>query len=227
MAQTFDIVIMATPEIDIYTSRTLPNWTGYASRHGYNLHVYDSKPLPDMHINWSKIEHARRHLETCTADWMVVADADTWVNAPERKLDDFLGSAVNSGVDFVFSSDIACWLDLVCPLNFLAVRECGRWVNPNAGFFAVRNNAAGKRFMNDWLDLASGACADIADTPPRDQWVLWRGLFGPRPELFRLDTTCVLRVVNEFHWLQFAIIGRKPFIVHDKRLTELYRRSRS
>lgn len=227
MAHTFDIVIMATPEIDIYTSRTLPNWKDYAADHGYNLHVYDSKPLADMHINWSKIEHARRHLDMCEADWMVVADADTWVNAPERTLHDFLGSAESDGLDLVFSSDVACWLGLPFPLNYLGVRECRRWICPNAGFFAVRNTAAGKRFMTDWLDLARGACADIADTPPRDQWVLWRGLFAPRPDLFRLDTTCVLRVISEFHWQQLERTGRQPFIVHDKRLTELYRRSKA
>jgi len=200
VVQLFDIVIMATPEIDIYTSCTLPNWGLYASRHSYSLNVYDSKPLAKMHVNWSKIEHARRHLEASTAHWMVVADADTWVNTPERLLDDFVGTAAEKGQNFVFSSDISNWFGMLYPLNFLGVRECRRWICPNAGFFAVRNNAAGNRFMNDWIDLARGACADIADTSPRDQWVLWRGLFGPQPQLFRLDTTCVLRVISEFHW---------------------------
>lgn len=226
MVQKFDIVIMATPEINIYTRKTLPNWELYASRHGYSLHVYDSKPLTEMHINWSKIEHARRHLETSNADWMVVADADTWINTPDRQMDDFIGEAAQNGQDLVFSSDVSHWFGMLFPLSFLGVRECHRWICPNAGFFAVRNNEAGKRFMNDWMDLARGSCADIADTPPRDQWVLWRGLFRPQPQLFRLDTKCVLRVTSESHWQHLARLGQQPFIVHDKRLTELYRRSK-
>lgn len=226
MAPAFDIMIMATPEIDIYTRKTLPNWQLYSSRHGYSLEVYDSKPLPEMHVNWSKIEHARRHLKASSADWMVVADADTWVNEPERSLDEFIGSAQRNGQDMVFSSDVSNWFGLLFPLSSLGVRECRRRICPNAGFFAVRNNDAGNRFLDDWMDLARGACAELADKPPRDQWVLWRGLFSPAPELFRLDTSCVLRVVSEFHWQHLVRRGRQPFIVHDKRLTEMYRRSR-
>jgi hypothetical protein len=225
VTQLFDIMIMATPEIEIYTSRTLPNWELYASRHGYSLHVYDTKPLSEMHVNWSKIEHARRHLQASRADWMVVADADTWVNMPDRSLDEFVDVAERNGQDMVFSSDVSNWFGMLFPLNSLGVRECRRWICPNAGFFAVRNNAAGNRFLDNWMKLALGTCADIADTPPRDQWVLWRGLFGPEPALFGLDTSCVLRVISEFHWQHLIRTGRQPFIVHDKRLTEMYRRS--
>jgi hypothetical protein len=154
VTQLFDIMIMATPEIEIYTSRTLPNWERYASRHGYSLHVYDSKPLPEMHVNWSKIEHARRHLDASIADWVVVADADTWVNTPDRSLDEFIGAAARNGQDMVFSSDVSNWFGMLFPLNSLGVRECRRWICPNAGFFAVRNNAAGNRFLDDWMKLA-------------------------------------------------------------------------
>lgn len=212
-----DVVIMATADIDAYAKETLANWRAYCSRHGYALYHYDEQVLPDLHINWSKIELAKRHLQQSDCDWMVVADADTWVCDPSRTLDEFIDD--KPGIDFVFSSDVCVRAGLLFPLNYLGVWECRAWICPNAGFFAVRRSREGQMFMDEWMELPYGRLEDLADRPPRDQWILWRGLFRKWKDRLRLDKRKVLRVISDFHWWQLKVIGANPLIAHDKRLT--------
>lgn len=214
---------MATDDIDAYAKDTLANWQAYCSGHGYDLHHYDEHVLPDLHINWSKIELAKRHLLQSDCEWMVVADADTWVCDPSRKLEEYIDD--QPGIDFVFSSDVCVHGGILFPLSYLGVWECRAWVCPNAGFFAVRNSREGRLFMQEWMELPYGKLAHLAEKPPRDQWVLWKGLFRQWRNRLRLDRRKVLRVVNEFHWWELKMIGANPFIAHDKRLTMLLKRN--
>lgn len=212
-----DVVMMATADIDEYAKETLANWQSYCVTHGYALTHYDEQVLSDLHINWSKIEFAKRHLRQSDCDWMVVADADTWVCDQSRRLEEFIDD--RPGIDAVFSSDASVRAGILVPLNWLGIWECRAWICPNAGFFAIRNSPEGQMFMDEWMDLPYGELAYLADKPPRDQWVLWKGLFRKwRPRL-RLDKKNVLRVIDDFHWWQIKTFGGNPFIAHDKRLT--------
>lgn len=220
-----DVVIMATADIDEYAAETLANWRSYCSEHGYSLTHYDEQVIPELHINWSKIELAKRHLRQSDCDWMVVADADTWVCDRSRRLEEFIKD--QPGTDLVFSSDVSVRAGALMPLNWLGVWECRTWVCPNAGFFAVRNSPEGQMFMDEWMDLPFGELAHLADKPPRDQWVLWKGLFRKWRSSLRLDTRNVLRVIDDFHWWQIKTFSGAPFIAHDKRLTLRLKRNQS
>ena len=79
--------------------------------------------------------------------------------------------------------------------------------------------------MDEWMALPFGRMSDIADVPPRDQLVLWRGLFRKWRGQIRIDTREVLRVVGEFNWWQIRTFVGEPFIAHDKRLTRLLKRN--
>lgn len=212
-----DVVIMATADIDEYAKETVADWQSYCSQYGYSLAHFDEQVIPELHINWSKIELAKRHLRQSECDWMVVADADTWVCDRSRRLEEFIDD--QPGTDAVFSSDVAVRAGILMPLNWLGIWECGAWVCPNAGFFAIRNSREGQMFMDEWMDLPYGKLAHLADKPPRDQWVLWKGLFRKWRSRLRLDKRNVLRVIDDFHWWQIKKFGAKPFIAHDKRLT--------
>ena len=220
-----DVVIMATADIDEYATETLAGWRSYCLEHGYSLTHYDEQVIPELHINWSKIELAKRHLRQSDCDWMVVADADTWVCDRSRRLEEFIND--QPGTDIVFSSDVSVRAGALMPLNWLGVWECRAWVCPNAGFFAVRNSPEGQMFMDEWMDLPFGELAHLADKPPRDQWVLWKGLFRKWRSRLRLDTRNVLRVIDDFHWWQIKTFGGVPFIAHDKRLTLRLKRNQS
>ncbi len=212
-----DVVVMATSEIDDYALETLASWRSYCVQHGYTLTHYDQQVLPELHINWSKIELARQHLRTSDCDWMIVADADTWVCDRARRLEMFIND--EAGTEAVFSSDTSTRFGVLMPLSIRGVWECRTWICPNAGFFAIRNSSAGQEFMDEWMELPFGRLSDIADQPPRDQLVLWRGLFGKWKSKIRIDKWNVLRVLDDFNWWQIKTIFGAPFIAHDKRLT--------
>lgn len=218
-----DVVVMATSDIDEYAIRTLADWRSYCAQHGYNLTHYDEQVLPELHINWSKIEIAKRHLRTSDCDWMIVADADTWVCDRARRLEAFIDD--QAGIEAVFSSDVSNRAGILLPLNMRGVWECGSWICPNAGFFAIRNSPAGQMFMDEWMDLPVGELAYLADVPPRDQLVLWKGLFRKWRSKIRIDKRHVLRVINDFNWWQIKTFLGDPFIAHDKRLTRLLKRN--
>ena len=70
-----DVVIMATADIDEYAKETVADWQSYCSQYGYSLAHFDEQVIPELHINWSKIELAKRHLRQSECDWM-------WLRTP-------------------------------------------------------------------------------------------------------------------------------------------------
>ena len=128
-----DVVIMATADIDEYATETLAGWRSYCLEHGYSLTHYDEQVIPELHINWSKIELAKRHLRQSDCDWMVVADADTWVCDRSRRLEEFIND--QPGTDIVFSSDVSVRAGALMPLNWLGVWECRASGLPQCGVF--------------------------------------------------------------------------------------------
>ncbi|MGD1955461.1 MAG: hypothetical protein ACFBZ9_09555, partial [Sphingomonadales bacterium] len=51
----FDVIMLATPNIDYYANKTRENWSKYCIRHGYNFTCYRKHVIEDMHIVWSKV----------------------------------------------------------------------------------------------------------------------------------------------------------------------------
>jgi hypothetical protein len=148
---------------------------------------------------------------------MVVADADTWPFEPARPLDAFL--ATGNGESVVFGCDAAFWLGAKLPLSTKGLLECREWLHPNAGFFAIRNNRLGRSFMETWMHLGRGELAHISDEIPRDQFVLWRGMFRRWRKHIRMDDCEVVRVTSNFHWRMLKRTKLRPLVMHDKRLT--------
>ena len=97
MTMSFDVAMLATSHIDHYALATRANWQAYCDRHGYRFVCWPEAVLEDMHLIWSKIELMRRHLRDTTADWLVVVDADTVVNDPDRTLEELVLAPPGSG----------------------------------------------------------------------------------------------------------------------------------
>jgi len=210
-----DVVMMATVEIEHYAGATKRMWRSYADRHGYAFAVYDTVARPDLHINWSKIEHGRRHLRGTACDWMIVTDADSAVHDREKRLEELVCLPGNPSL--VFSADVARRWGMSFPLNPRSVMETRQWVLPNAGFFAVRNDAVGQAFMEEWMELATGAMAHLADRVPRDQLVLWLGLLPKWRQQLGILGPEVVRVLNDRHWRHLLKYESNIFVRHDKR----------
>ena len=79
--------------------------------------------------------------------------------------------------------------------------------------------------MYEWMELPFGKLSYLADLSPRDQLVLWRGLFRKWRSKIKIDKTNVLRVLDDFNWWQIKTLVGEPFIVHDKRLTRPSKRN--
>ncbi|MEO1256410.1 MAG: hypothetical protein AAFY41_16205, partial [Bacteroidota bacterium] len=76
---TFDILMLATHHIDIYTQYSIPIWKKYCEMHGYSFFNYQEKLLPNMAFTWSRIQMMLDHQRKTEADYVVMVDADTFL----------------------------------------------------------------------------------------------------------------------------------------------------
>ncbi|WP_417320899.1 hypothetical protein [Emcibacter sp.] len=212
-----DVLMLATPNIDYYAIETKKKWQAYCNRHGYNFIVCDKQLVPDMHINWSMIEMMRRRFDESDADWLIKVDADSIILREDVRFEDILRN--HPGKDIYFPADISRYLGIPLPLNPRGAMKFGTWLLPNAGFCIIRNNALGREFFTRWLDLARGELAHLADRHPRNQNVLWEGLFRQYRGHIQLLTKEILRVGAAPFLEKFLVSTDDAFILHDKQLT--------
>lgn len=211
----YDVTTLATPEVMHWAAAPISNWRDYCARHGYPFTVYEEKLLEGFHINWSKVEILRRHMQQGSGDYAVFVDADSMVIRPERDLDWLVERY--PGKDILVSEDVRRFYGIPVPLSLLGYRECG--IRPlNTGFLLVRKSARSLALLEEWIELGRDSLAHIADIFPREQWVLWRGLFKRHRDMIGIVGEEVVRCGN--NKLFDAILPRSDatFVLHDKRL---------
>lgn len=174
--KTCDVIMLATPEIDDYAQYSSALWAAYCERKGYNFFRYSERLIPDMHVNWSKIEMVRQHLAKSTADIVTLVDADTYVCNPDLSMNAILERFSSKAM--VFSPDTTRNGLIELPLNRQAALEYRTMRLPNAGFIVMRNSEFVRQFFDNWLDLARNELSYLADIHPRNQNVLWKGLLS-------------------------------------------------
>lgn len=213
---TFDVAMLATPHIDHYALATAENWQAYCNRHGYRFTRWREPVLEDMHLIWSKIELMRRHVRSMTADWLLVVDADTVVNHPDRTLTDLV--LEHPDQDLLISEDCARRFGIPVALSLRGVL-CSRSLRPpNCGFMMIRRSRFAQRFLDEWLQNGRGKLKHIADVFPREQWVLWRSLFREHRDRIAVLGSEVMRIGNNRFLDSVATDWSDAFVLHDKRL---------
>ena len=215
---SFDVAMLATPEIDYYALGAQENWRAYCDRHGYSFTCWRSVVLDDMHLIWSKVELMRRHLRDMTADWLVVVDADTVVNKPDRTLAALVDA--HPGKDFIISEDCSRRWGIPMPLSLKGVVSTRSLRPPNCGFMMVRNSDFGRRFLDEWLENGRGEYSQYADIFPREQWVLWLSLFRQYRQRIAVLGPEVRRVGNSPWFDPLASDWSDAFVLHDKRMPQ-------
>ena len=170
-----DVIMLATAELEHYACHSVRLWQTYCASRGYAFQRYPDQLLSDMHINWSKMEMVSRHLRQSKADVVVLVDADTYVCPDAVGIEELLEAHQDKQV--VFASDCRRLLGVPVPLNIPAVVRYRTPCLPNAGFIAIRNNAFSRWFFDEWLGLARNRLSHLADSHPRNQRVLWNGLY--------------------------------------------------
>lgn len=216
-SERFEVVMMATPEIDHYAAATRLSWERYCARHGYAFFLYDRKILPDLHINWSRLEMVRERQRAEDADWVVLVDADTFVVDEGFSFDRLV--APYSGKDVLFAPDATRRFGVWLPLDLGGFAICRTWRPPNGGFILVRNNDFGRYFFDEWIALARGSLRHLANRHPRTQGVLWRGLFRRHRDCIGIMYGEVARVGVNRVLDRISLDTSQAFVLHDKRLT--------
>lgn len=216
-SESFDVVIMATPEIDHYAAATRLSWQRYCARHGYSLFLYQRKLLADLHINWSRLEMVRERQHADQADWVVLVDADTFVADEAFTFAQLV--APYSGKDVLFAPDATRRFGVWLPLDLPGFAICRTWRPPNGGFVLVRSNDFGRYFFDRWIELARGSMRHLADRHPRTQGILWRGLYRRHRDRIAVMYGEVVRTGTNRVLDRISLDTSQAFVFHDKRLT--------
>lgn len=192
-----EVIMLATPDIENYAKYSRAVWEKFCTARGYGFFHYSDKLLSDMHVNWSKIEMVRRHLATTKTEIVVLVDADTYVCNPKLHLGAIADSHPDK--DIMFSRDCRNIGPFVFPLNYGAAFKYKTRKLPNAGFVLIRNTQFSRNFFDKWLDLARNELKAVADTHPRNQRVLWEGLYFQNEAKIVLLDRLVERIQDVAH----------------------------
>lgn len=212
-----EVIMLATSDIENYARHSRVAWEKFCAVRGYGFFHYPEKLLSDMHVNWSKIEMVRRHLAATKTDMVVLVDADTYVCDPKLHLGAIADCYPDK--DVIFSRDCRNIGPFVLPLNYEAALKYKTRKLPNAGFVLIRNTEFSRKFFDKWLDLARNELKAIADTHPRNQRVLWEGLYFQNGDKIALLNRQVERVRDAAHIESAIRHGAK--VIHVKEgLTE-------
>lgn len=63
------------------------------------------------------------------------------------------------------------------PLHFISAISHGTLRLPNAGFILMENSKFTRDFFREWMAFAKNGLKHLSDRRPRNQRVLWRGLY--------------------------------------------------
>jgi len=153
-------VQLATPHIDEFAKVSMANVSEYCRRHGYGHYVQRTHTVPDMHINWSKIDLLRHVFEEFPeAEYYVLFDADIIIQDFSKTIDFFLKKYGDANTHILFSADTPL------RLSFKA--------RPNAGLIMLKNSPTGKKIIDRWIEASRTDGAKYNDTHPRNQLVYW------------------------------------------------------
>ncbi len=153
-------VQLATPQIDEFAKYSLANVGQYCRQHGYGHYVQRTHTVPDMHINWSKIDLLRHVFDTFKeAEYYVLFDADIIIQDFDKSVDFFLEKYADANTHILFSADTPLRLSLKA--------------RPNAGLIIIKNSPTGKKIIDRWIEASRTDGAQYNDTHPRNQLVYW------------------------------------------------------
>ena len=153
-------VQLATPHIDDFAKYSLANVGQYCRQHGYGHYVQRTHTVPDMHINWSKIDLLRHTFEEFKdAEYYILFDADIIIQDFDKSVDFFLEKYADDNTHILFSADT--------PLRLSPKAR------PNAGLIIIKNSPIGKQIIDRWIEASRTDGAKYNDTHPRNQLVYW------------------------------------------------------
>lgn len=194
---TIDILMLSTEHIETYTQYSIPIWKKYCEKHGYNFCHYGEKLIPDMAFTWSRIKMIQDHFLKSEADYVVMVDADTYLykDSMDLNLESLIEKYMTGDKKILFQKDGSDRAGLYFSHNMKLSFQMKQWTLPNAGFNIMKNCKEVHVFIDTWLDLGQGDLRHLADTHPRTQNVLLRGVMQ-EPKLNQLIGYLPSKVVS-------------------------------
>lgn len=154
------VYVVATPGIYEYTKYTIPLIQEWCKRHGYDFFLFDSNLIPELPINFTKIEAALKLFEKSNYDYVMHVDADAPIVNLDYPIEFVIQKWMNGSTVALFSED--CFNK----------NDCSQPGRQNSGVFIVSKK--GKSFLETWKSAAlRGPCHKYINHFPNCQLVLW------------------------------------------------------
>lgn len=153
-------VQLATPHIDEFAKYSMANVSLYCQKHQYKHYVQRVHTVPDMHINWSKIDLLKHVFEQFpNEEYYILFDADIMIQHFNKTVEYFIKKYADTNTHILFSADTPLRLSLK--------------PRPNAGLIIVKNSLIGKQIIDRWIEASRTDGAQYNNTHPRNQLVYW------------------------------------------------------
>jgi hypothetical protein len=177
------VFMVATKEIEVYSRYTTTQNKAWADSHGYDFFVYDQNVLPDLPINFSKIQYSLDLLATGKYDYVMYIDADAIVHTKFYDVRHLIGKYMTGLRSIMFGED--CF----------SSKDCSKPGRINSGVFVVKNTIWGKAVLDKWKTSARGECKDCVNVFPNCQLVFTKCV---RPWLFFAVVIIPFNLMNGF-----------------------------
>lgn len=156
------IFMVATDEINDYSVHSIEMNKAYAKKHSYRFEIIRENLVPDMPINFTKIEAARRFAKDPSIKYIVHIDADAVVIKDNYPITAIINTYMGWGTHIIMGED--CYNKKICS-------KPGRI---NSGVFIVKNTDPGRAILNTWLESArTGPCKKYVNVFPNCQLVFF------------------------------------------------------
>lgn len=149
------LFMVATPEISNYAIYTIDVNKRWAQKHNYDFYLYEKSILPDLPINFSKIQYALNLLPKY--DYVVYIDADAIIQNIDYDIRNVIAEYTSLTKSVIFAED--CF----------SAKDCSKPGKINSGVFIVKNNHLGKKVLESWLDASRGKCKKYVGIFPNCQ----------------------------------------------------------
>lgn len=156
MKRDITIIQLATPNIDSFAKYSIASINHYAQKHGYKHQILREQTIPNLHINWTKIDYLTKTLSSSSSEFVLLIDADAIIVNVRKALDDFI----------VDGDRYEIYMPRDTPFF-------SGFFRPNAGFILVRKSSKGQEVIDKWLYAAQNEGKHLNDVHPRNQNVYW------------------------------------------------------
>lgn len=160
------IVMLCTPDYEEkyeVVSRSIQFYKTYANKNGYTFLVQRSRMLPDLHINFSKMELLRSHLLDSRFDYTLLTDADIIEGKVKAIPLEYIIQKYNvKGIGM--AEDVNA--GIVTRRKSMKIFQNSKF---NAGWILARNGKRSHEIMKLWIDESRNGCRKEAQIHPRNQ----------------------------------------------------------